>query len=115
MTHSPECQKQMDDQKKNLEAWLEKWPDHCDNCRGWGGKSFPGNCEEPPDFDPCDECTGKGLCGRCKGLLSNDEEGPCLVCGWNYDDGVPYDDGWICCGECMMPDPEFEQVEEEKN
>lgn len=83
--------------KMDYDAWNEKWPNACDNCRGYGSFNSPGSYWEPPDCEPCPDCTDKGICARCgaPGLTSEDRgndstgEGPCIKCGWNYDDGQP--------------------------
>lgn len=76
------------------QAWVVRWPNHCTKCHGWGGIAFTemhgfthGSGEQL--FDHC-ECT-ETKCPRCGtvGGLSEDSEGPCSACGWNYDDGFP--------------------------
>lgn len=86
--------------EKLLAEWTERWPKHCKNCAGWGG--FSSSFDPSPagvslssgtmeDAEPCPECTEKGVCARCgaKGLNPETGEGPCSLCGWDYDDGEP--------------------------
>ena len=84
-------------------TYAEKWPNHCRSCNGWGVTTFSqsvpyGSTSASFDTqDPCDACTMHGKCARCgeRGLAceenGDDEiitgEGPCKLCGWNYDDG----------------------------
>lgn len=78
-------------------AYVAKYPNYCKTCGGFGvhcweerhDAGYPGE----PMSEPCDACTGQGICARCgeKGL-DEDGNGPCTHCGWNYDDdGYP---GW---------------------
>lgn len=83
--------------------WLNRWPRYCRSCEGWGfhsmSQSVPyGSTSASFDVqDSCDQCTSYGRCARCgeNGLTneaSGDDEtgnGPCKMCGWNYDDGLP--------------------------
>lgn len=69
------------------------WPHHCKACGGWGGSSFQeshgfkGGGSETI-FDPCGSL-GDNQCHRCLAEgLSEDGDGPCTACGWNYDDGM---------------------------
>jgi len=74
---------------KAAEEWGAKWPAHCKCCGGWGGAVQRNYPHAPDDFDPC---TGipDGMCHRCGAYgLTDDSEGPCNKCGWNYDDGKP--------------------------
>lgn len=75
--------------------WKEKWPNHCKACGGWGQSSVywdnhgvPGSGE--PCCDTCEAIEDYTICHRCgEHGLSEDGEGPCSKCGWNYDDGLP--------------------------
>jgi hypothetical protein len=71
-------------------VWLLRWPHYCPRCDGWGQTGTSGGWEEPPRAYPCD-CTLTGRCPRCgcAGLTPEDGDGPCVLCGWNYDDGLP--------------------------
>lgn len=80
---------------RNAQAWREKWPHHCKACRGWGGSSyeeshgFKGGGSETI-FDLCDAHENVHTCHRCgQPGLSEDMEGPCKFCNWNFDDGEP--------------------------
>jgi hypothetical protein len=79
----------------NAAAWREKWPNHCKRCHGWGGSSyeeshgFRGGGSETI-FDLCGEDENPLNCHRCgRPGLSEDMEGPCKFCNWNFDDGEP--------------------------
>lgn len=73
-------------------AWRLKWPKHCKACDGWGGSTFtqshgPGPGEQM--FDVC-EAGAPEMCHRCgEAGLTEDSEGPCTHCGWDFDDGAP--------------------------
>ncbi len=76
-------------------AWRSAWPNHCTACSGWGGTSylemhgFRGGSGEQV-FDPCGALPRASTCHRCgQDGLSEDGDGPCRHCGWNYDDGEP--------------------------
>ena len=81
---------------KESAAWQQAWPNHCKACGGWGGaninQSHPygsGTATETL-FDPCGAIENPATCHRCgQDGLSEDGEGPCKYCGWNYDDGDP--------------------------
>lgn len=90
--------------------WQARWPNSCSHCEGNGGfySSYdpsPSGVSLSPgsimDWDPCPDCTEKGICPRCGNDLpliayKDDETGewavdpdetdankPCLRCGWN--------------------------------
>lgn len=76
-------------------AWRSAWPRHCRACGGWGGHGFTemhgfkgGSGEQ--QFDPCGALENPATCHRC-GLagLTEDSEGPCTHCAWDYNDGEP--------------------------
>lgn len=76
-------------------AWKAKWPGHCAACGGWGGSTFQqshpygmGSASETL-FEPCDALP-ETQCHRCgeHGMQEGDD-GPCIFCGWNADDGSP--------------------------
>lgn len=77
-------------------AWRAKWPHHCKACAGWGGVTFfqshpygMGSAHEAM-FDPCEAAHSPAICHRCgEPGLTEDGEGPCNACGWDYDDGEP--------------------------
>lgn len=79
-----------------MSTWADLWPNHCRACRGWGGatsyQSQPygmGSVQES-FFDPCGAIDNPLTCHRCGAPgLSEDSDGPCGACGWNYDDGEP--------------------------
>lgn len=77
------------------DAWRRAWPNHCTSCAGWGGSSFiemhgfQGGLGEQL-FDPCGALPDAATCHRCgQDGLSEDGDGPCTHCGWDYNDGVP--------------------------
>lgn len=74
------------------------WPYACKSCGGWGVHSWIEKHDAGPGehmSDPCPDCTarygeGPQLCARCSRLgLDTEGSGPCVFCGWNYDDGMP--------------------------
>lgn len=76
-------------------AWRRAWPKHCTACSGWGGRGFTemhgfkgGSGERM--FDPCEALPNPATCHRC-GLdgMTEDAEGPCTHCAWDYNDGAP--------------------------
>ncbi len=77
-------------------TWRAMWPNHCKACAGWGGATFfqshpygMGSAQEQM-FDPCEAPSSAAICHRCgEAGLTEDGEGPCKACGWNYDDGEP--------------------------
>lgn len=94
-----------------IRSYLRKWPKVCRACDGWGGQSYGGGYDYPPEFDVCEVLDPETLCHRCgePGLSEEDSEGPCTFCGWNYDDGVPVFDGpceceWVRDLEDWKPD-----------
>lgn len=84
--------------EKDRAAWTEKWPSYCRSCEGWGGSHFAYDPSPSGvalssghmwDFDPC-EALGPHQCHRCRNYaLTYEWEGPCRVCGWNFNDGMP--------------------------
>lgn len=106
--HSRACLDQQLRDRTVLIVWAGTWPNWCRSCRGFGAFYDYGSYEVPPSCEPCDDCTGRGICSRCAhaGLTSEDRgdqstgDGPCRCCGWNYDDGLPdFSSGWGIC-EC---------------
>lgn len=93
------CDETIEKAEKARREWAEKWPNHCKTCEGHGEFHFTENGAPhgagywPMDMsEPCDDCTGKGICPRCGAVDAIDEEGygPCEKCGWKYDDlGMP--------------------------
>lgn len=77
-------------------TWRARWPNHCQLCAGWGLTSYEeshgsrgGGTETITDA--CGAIDDPTVCHRCGANgLTQDGEGPCLACGWNYDDGEPY-------------------------
>lgn len=105
--HSPECQARIDKNDELIDAWHDKWPDHCDTCNGEGGVSYPGSYWEPPDFDPCPECQeGEEIrCPRCgvKGETwdeKKEESINCTKCGWEWKNPDICPPPYECWGEC---------------
>jgi len=74
-------------------AWRARWPNHCPACRGWGGATHyeshgfrHGTAEQI--FDLCDAIP-ETQCHRCgEHGLTEEGDGPCVRCGWNFDDGL---------------------------
>lgn len=81
--------------RRRSDAWQEQWPNHCAACGGWGGSSYQqahpygSGVAHETLYDIC-EAIDYDVCHRCGQVgLSEDGEGPCSNCGWNYDDGDP--------------------------
>lgn len=73
-------------------AWRARWPNHCPACRGWGGAvhheshGFRHGAAERI-FELCDAIP-ETQCHRCgEHGLTEEGEGPCTRCAWNFDDG----------------------------
>jgi hypothetical protein len=71
-----------------------KWPNYCRACGGWGGatdyQSVPwgSTTASTPIFEVCDALP-ETQCHRCgQHGLGEGGDGPCKVCGWDYDDGL---------------------------
>lgn len=81
--------------REEIDAWNKRWPNACTDCHGWGVHVFYSfNRDVPDEQDPCN-CTCEDRdaqkCPRCGAYsgLTEDAEGPCRWCAWNYDDGAP--------------------------
>ncbi len=83
--------------------WAAKWPDHCKKCGGWGMHTaydsvpYGSTYVNMPTSEACDAYEDEKTCHRCgkPGLQAETAEGPCFLCGWNYDDGMPYDEPYF--------------------
>jgi hypothetical protein len=75
--------------------WIEKWPDYCEECDGWGIFEWT----EPHGerlSEPCPAMVPTG-CHRCGDENSvpynwetEETTGPCKLCGWKPgEDGLP--------------------------
>jgi hypothetical protein len=102
MNHTATCIANFAQHEAELAAYQERWPEHCQACRGHGGGviaydpspagvSLSQGCMY--DFEPCPECYDKGICPRCaKPMVANmDEDLPanCPHCGWKQGQGAP--------------------------
>lgn len=74
--------------------WKAKWPNHCSACGGWGGATshqsvpYGATTAAMPIFDICDALP-ETQCHRCgQHGLTQESDGPCSFCGWNFDDGL---------------------------
>jgi len=115
--------------KKAIADYIEKWPGHCEDCQGWGGKvSYydpspagvglsPGSMQ---DFDPCPTCLDAGICPRCgeksADLVEEDyyDKFECSSCGWDDEknnDGMPEGDPYPPECDCW----EWEDVYGQRN
>lgn len=115
------CKEKTAARQAEIEAWRACWPNACPNCRGAGGKSYPGSFDhragvgEPPSFEPCD-CVLDGRCPRCGADPAFDEyeHKPCGECGWFEGDDQepePYECGcWY--GE-MMAEEDARSLDEQ--
>lgn len=97
IVHSTECQEARAKEQAAIRAWTAKWPNYCRGCHANGGAVSHNYPHTPDDYDICEDCVGKGICGRCgePGLTSEERgdtstgDGPCKACGWNYHDSRP--------------------------
>lgn len=110
MAHTKECIERSRKITKECARWVADHPKHCKTCSGRGDFTSPGSMVPygstfvhlPDDVEPCEQCSGKGICPWCgePGLTSEDRgdestgDGPCKACG--YD---PLKD-WAPDGEC---------------
>ena len=122
MSHTQECQKQIDERTAAREAWLKSWPNYCKTCDGAGGASSPGDSVPygstwvslPDMFDPCPDCAEKGICSRCGEQAWGEFETldeqfvPCPHCGWDGKDQMPAEPECICY---FMDGPDFNDAE----
>lgn len=83
-------------QREANAAWLATWPNHCQHCSGWGQRAasqthpYGGTTATETFTEPCEATDDARTCHRCAAPgLDENGEGPCTVCGWNYDDGLP--------------------------
>jgi hypothetical protein len=104
MNHAEGCLKRAAASRAEHDAWVARWPKSCRTCRGWGAGRKHWTSEDDYDVDPCPSCSEAGTCPRCggPGLTSEGRgddstgEGPCKLCGWDYDDGEPEVIDCIC-------------------
>ena len=77
--------------EESIQAFKAQWPKVCMKCGGLGGFEYMFKPAPGPgylmDFEPCPECSDKGICPRC-GTENYEEwvqdEVPCPVCSWNW-------------------------------
>lgn len=109
--HTEECLEYQRKSESARQAWLEKWPNTCKQCDGFGVLAYTehyGDGLGSQQLDePCD-CVSAGRCPRCgyqhgavndKGelVVENAESvafledaHPCFGCGWDWEDlGAP--------------------------
>ena len=99
MIHTKECDTYIARTKEEIEKYVKKWPNYCSSCHGAGGFYSPGSYWQPPDFDICDNCVGKGKCPRCGAESFVSEDSDIQICSscqfdLNKDQGMPEN------GEC---------------
>ena len=88
MNHSDECTEITKNQKETHDAWVEKWPNHCTECHGYGVFYWSGGQWGLDGVDPCGSCQEEELkCPRCgeeipEDWIENDAMFEC--CGWNW-------------------------------
>jgi hypothetical protein len=103
-SHADGCLELAAASRAEHDAWVARWPHSCRACRGWGIGGKHWTSEDDYDVDPCGDCSESGTCPRCggPGLTSEERgddstgEGPCRLCGWDYDDGEPEVIGCTC-------------------
>jgi len=86
MEHKSECVELHKTFADIKAKWLQQYPNHCQQCRGYGGSES--RYDPSPsgvslgsgfmsDFDTCTLCTDKGICSLCAGKI--DEDGVCVA------------------------------------
>ena len=111
--HSEACNEARFEAIKEMDEYVDRWPDHCQDCHGWGGVVGSGPSLRPSslqakDAMECGVCLAHNKCPRCGKpiqpmppepmsadtlveYLLNDH--PCQHCGWNWgkdtDDAPP--------------------------
>lgn len=110
-THTQQCIASQERITAAIAAYVAQWPDHCTECRGWGGSTV--SYDPSPagvslgsgsftDFEPCEACYCAGKCPRCGGLMALgqdflEEETPCAWCGFTEGtEGAPDHDDCSC-------------------
>lgn len=105
--HTLTCQALTSDRNAQIQAWDEKWPDHCERCLGSGG--FLGRYDPSPpgvglspgwfyEWDPCPDCVEKSVCPRCSASIGDDPDVPCSKCGWLENSKEPERPRPVECG-----------------
>jgi hypothetical protein len=114
MRHSAQCIAAQKAQMDRISEWDRLWPDACKVCNSCGqfryreARPYGSTVAHEEFADPCEACTGRGVCARCgkPGLTCEDRgdtstgDGPCKFCGWDYVEGgrpEPLE----CWGECV--------------
>ena len=111
MKHTEGCLEYMSKAENMIKEYMEKWPNHCKYCGGWGG-SYSTYDPSPSgvslgsgymiDIDPCPECCEKGNCPRCGEHILDPVETEdwenCPHCGfdWESPEGMPPDPECVC-------------------
>jgi len=106
IVHTSECDDRFAAWKVEHAAYLERWPNVCQECGGQGGFEYQ---DDPGDRDcslsggtttfsePCSECLENGTCPRCgkeawpDSEMFDADELTCSYCGWadSAPDGLP--------------------------
>lgn len=113
--HSPGCKQQTRQYKIAIRAYARRWPNWCWTCRGLGTTTWTENGAPHGEgywpmsmTDLCEDCTGQGLCPRCKKYNGEDwdKDTPCARCGWNWGKGrgdvAPQEPECFCDHEELM-------------
>lgn len=118
MNHDPDCEARFAAWSAERDAYDAAWPNHCPDCRGWGGQVFsydpsPAGVALSPgvmwDFDPCPTCYETGRCPRCDKAGIDEDEAKCDACGWKEGDpGSPESPECLCW---MAEEYDFEDLD----
>lgn len=105
VTHTDACLALVVSCKATRSAWIAQYPRYCRTCTGFGGRAILNYPNEPDDFLACPDCLERGICPRCGAADANpdaplDGKPICQVCGWSYDDSLPF------VAECYCVDPD---------
>ena len=105
MTHNNNCVQVNAEWIEATKVYKETWTNYCRVCGGNGGSVSHYDPSSSGislaagyliEYEPCHECSEKGICPRCglDGLTSEERgdestgDGPCTICGWNQDPGL---------------------------
>jgi hypothetical protein len=82
------------DLEAHNKAWVERWPNFCIHCGGWGYFFYPGKFQVhrrtviPTTRNHATTFPKVPGCGAPDGYSDAELEGPCKHCGHQYDDGL---------------------------
>jgi hypothetical protein len=111
--HTSKCKAEVEDRWIEMDEWVERHPDYCRKCKGWGG--FESQYDPSPigvslgigsmtDFELCEDCVEQGICPHCGFKFAPDvdiydfDNMSCPKCGWTEDsEGMVYSSDFYEC------------------